>query len=159
MAVDSELAGQRHQIHRPQRTSGCVSYLSSRYGHSFRHGYGMRHIAMRGKRHIHSSDVSLTSHRDMAILSVTDTGCGIPAQEQTRIFERGYRTSAARNSTVPGTGLGLHFARCIAQAHGGDIEVISVPGQGSCFRVSLPLKTPPGAPAALNTEVHERTIN
>ena len=76
-----------------------------------------------------------------------------------RIFERGYRTSAARNSTVPGTGLGLHFARCIAQAHGGDIEVISVPGQGSCFRVSLPLKTPPGAPAALNTEVHERTIN
>ena len=104
-------------------------------------------------------DVSLTSHRDMAILSVTDTGCGIPAQEQTRIFERGYRTSAARNSTVPGTGLGLHFARCIAQAHGGDIEVLSVPGQGSCFRVSLPLKIPPGAPAALNTEVHERTIN
>jgi signal transduction histidine kinase len=104
-------------------------------------------------------DVALTSHRDMAILSVTDTGCGIPVQEQSRIFERGYRTSSARNSTVPGTGLGLHFARSIAQAHGGNIEVISVPGQGSCFRVSLPLKTSPGTPVPLNSEMHERTIN
>ncbi|HKT51751.1 MAG TPA: ATP-binding protein, partial [Candidatus Angelobacter sp.] len=84
-------------------------------------------------------DVALACHRDMAILSVKDTGCGIPVQEQGRIFERGYRTSSARNSAVPGTGLGLHFARSIAQAHGGNIEVISVPGQGSCFRVSLPL--------------------
>lgn len=104
-------------------------------------------------------DVSLTSHRDMAILSVTDTGCGIPVQEQGRIFERGYRTSSARSSTVPGTGLGLHFARSIAQAHGGNIEVISVPGQGSCFRVSLPLNTPAAAQPALNSEVHEGTIN
>jgi signal transduction histidine kinase len=104
-------------------------------------------------------DVSLTSHRDTAILSVTDTGCGIPAQEQTRIFERGYRTSSARNSTVPGTGLGLHFARSIAQAHGGTIEVISAPGQGSCFRVSLPLKAQPGAPPPQNSDIHERTIN
>lgn len=104
-------------------------------------------------------DVSLTSHRDMAILSVTDTGCGIPVQEQSRIFERGYRTPSARNSAVPGTGLGLHFARSIAQAHGGNIEVISVPGQGSSFRVSLPLKVSPAAPVPLNAELHERTIN
>jgi signal transduction histidine kinase len=104
-------------------------------------------------------DVALTSHRDMAVLSITDTGCGIPVQEQTRIFERGYRTSSTRNSSIPGTGLGLHFARSIAQAHGGSIEVISVPGQGSCFRVSLPLKAAPGASVALNSEVHERTIN
>lgn len=104
-------------------------------------------------------DVALACHRDMAILSVKDTGCGIPVQEQGRIFERGYRTSSARNSAVPGTGLGLHFARSIAQAHGGNIEVISVPGQGSCFRVSLPLNTPAGAQSALNSEIHERTIN
>ena len=104
-------------------------------------------------------DVALACHRDMAILSVKDTGCGIPVQEQGRIFERGYRTSSARNSAVPGTGLGLHFARSIAQAHGGNIEVISVPGQGSCFRVSLPLNTPAGAQSGLNSEIHERTIN
>ena len=60
---------------------------------------------------------------------------------------------------MPGTGLGLHFARSIAQAHGGNIEVISVPGQGSCFRVSLPLNTPAAAQPALNSEVHEGSIN
>lgn len=85
-------------------------------------------------------DVSLNAHNDVAILSISDTGCGIPVQEQTRIFERGYRANAARKSAIPGTGLGLHFARSIAQAHGGNIEVISIPGQGSCFRVSLPLQ-------------------
>jgi len=85
-------------------------------------------------------DVSLNAHNEVVILSISDTGCGIPVQEQTRIFERGYRANSTRKSAIPGTGLGLHFARSIAQAHGGNIEVISVPGQGSCFRVSLPLQ-------------------
>lgn len=85
-------------------------------------------------------DVSLTTHESWAVLSVSDTGCGIPAEEQTRIFERGYRSNRARSSLVPGTGLGLHFVRSIARAHGGEIQVTSTPGEGSCFRVSLPLK-------------------
>ncbi len=84
-------------------------------------------------------DVSLTSHNGRAMISISDTGQGIPADEQGRIFERGYRTQSARKSPVAGTGLGLHFAQAIAQAHGGDIEVASVSGHGSCFRVSLPL--------------------
>ncbi|HET9181360.1 MAG TPA: ATP-binding protein [Candidatus Angelobacter sp.] len=104
-------------------------------------------------------DVSLTSHDGRAILSISDTGCGIPAHEQTRIFERGYRTGSARRSAIPGTGLGLHFARSIAQAHGGSIEVISVPGHGSCFRVSLPLKSNSEIPVDLGHAVHERSIN
>lgn len=104
-------------------------------------------------------DVALSSHDGKAILSISDTGCGIPAHEQARIFERGYRTGSARRSAIPGTGLGLHFARCIAQAHGGTIEVISVPGHGSCFRVSLPLKSSPEAPVNLGHAVHEGSIN
>ena len=104
-------------------------------------------------------DVALSAHDGRAILSISDTGCGIPANEQTRIFERGYRTGSARRSAVPGTGLGLHFARCIAQAHGGTIEVISVPGHGSCFRVSLPLKDGPETPVSLGHAVHEGSIN
>jgi signal transduction histidine kinase len=104
-------------------------------------------------------DVALTSHGDQAIISVSDTGCGIPLQEQGRIFERGYRTSAARKSPVPGTGLGLHFALAIAVAHGGTIEVVSVPGNGSCFRVSLPLKNAPALEAPGEHELHEGSVH
>ncbi|HSM87330.1 MAG TPA: ATP-binding protein, partial [Candidatus Limnocylindrales bacterium] len=100
-------------------------------------------------------DVALTAHNNLAIVSVTDTGCGIAAEDQSRIFDRGYRTSLARASAVPGTGLGLHFARTIAHAHGGNIEVISAPGKGSCFRVSLPLS--PSLPAS--SVVAESCIN
>lgn len=84
-------------------------------------------------------DVILAVHHDVAIISVSDSGSGIVADDQAHIFERGYRAPSARKSKVPGTGLGLHFARGIAEAHGGRIEVGSTPGEGSCFRVSLPL--------------------
>jgi len=84
-------------------------------------------------------DVSLSVVNDMAMISISDTGSGIAGEEQKSIFDRGYRTAAARKSSVPGTGLGLHFARIIAEAHGGHIEVHSVPGEGSCFHVSLPI--------------------
>lgn len=86
-----------------------------------------------------SIDVILSVHNDVAIISITDTGSGVALEEQGHIFERGYRSTAARKSHVPGTGLGLHFARNIAEAHGGRIEVASSSGKGSCFRVSLPL--------------------
>jgi signal transduction histidine kinase len=89
-------------------------------------------------------DVVLSVHNDVAIISVSDTGSGVAIEEQTHIFERGYRSSAARKSQVPGTGLGLHFARNIAEAHGGRIEVASSSGSGSCFRVSLPLHAASG---------------
>ena len=86
-----------------------------------------------------SIDVILAVHNDVAIISITDTGSGVAIEEQGHIFERGYRSTAARKSHVPGTGLGLHFARNIAEAHGGRIEVASSSGKGACFRVSLPL--------------------
>jgi len=104
-------------------------------------------------------DVALTAHDGRALLSISDTGCGIPAHEQSRIFERGYRTGSARRSAIPGTGLGLHFARSIAQAHGGTIEVVSVPGHGSCFRVSLPLKSSSEDSCTLGHAVHESSVN
>lgn len=83
-------------------------------------------------------DVKLSAHGAAALLSVNDTGCGIAPEEQHKIFERGYRVTATSTS-VQGTGLGLHFARSIVRAHGGEIEITSQPGQGSSFLVSLPL--------------------
>lgn len=84
-------------------------------------------------------DVSLGVVNDVAMIAISDTGSGIASEEIRQIFDRGYRTVAARKSGVPGTGLGLHFARVITEAHGGQIEIHSVPGEGSCFHVSLPL--------------------
>ncbi|HZU31610.1 MAG TPA: ATP-binding protein [Candidatus Angelobacter sp.] len=105
-------------------------------------------------------DVSLAVHNEQAIITVTDTGSGIAAEEQTLVFERGYRTPAARKASVPGTGLGLHFARTITEAHGGQIEVTSVPGEGSCFRVTLPIIPVSSPPENLAAPVHrDASIN
>jgi signal transduction histidine kinase len=101
-------------------------------------------------------DVVLAVHNDTAIISVSDTGSGIDAEDQAHIFERGFRSLAARKSKVTGTGLGLHFAWGIAEAHGGRIEVASTSGQGSCFRVSLPL-LPAVAIDPLRSGVHRDT--
>lgn len=74
-----------------------------------------------------------------AVLSVSDTGIGIPLAAQERIFERFYRVDAARSREAGGTGLGLSIARHIVEAHGGRIWVDSEVGAGSKFSFSIPL--------------------
>ncbi len=82
----------------------------------------------------------------MLRVSVRDTGVGITAEELPRIFERFYKTDAARRSA--GSGLGLAIAKHIVQAHGGTIWAESTPGHGTTFSFTIPLATPPdGAPA------------
>ncbi len=73
-----------------------------------------------------------------AVVSVADTGPGIPPEDLPRLFERFYRVDKARSHAQGGTGLGLAIARTVARAHGGDIEVASRPGQGATFTVHLP---------------------
>jgi len=75
-----------------------------------------------------------------AILEVEDSGIGIAPAEQTRLFDRFYRTAAAGDMAIQGTGLGLAIAKAIAEAHGGTISVTSAVGQGSIFRVVLPAR-------------------
>jgi len=77
--------------------------------------------------------VSLTNHDRSATLAVKDTGIGISAEEQSRIFERFYRVNSDRSRKSGGTGLGLAIAQAIAQRHGSQIMVDSQPKQGSCF--------------------------
>jgi signal transduction histidine kinase len=73
----------------------------------------------------------------MAILSVTDPGVGIPADDMERIFERFQRAANVRS--IAGTGIGLSGVRRIVELHGGTISVESVEGKGSTFTVCLPL--------------------
>jgi two-component system, OmpR family, sensor histidine kinase KdpD len=69
-------------------------------------------------------------------VTVTDCGKGIPAQEQTRIFERLYRSPSVQNQ-IPGSGLGLSIAQNIVKAHHGELAVASRPGE-TTFRLTFP---------------------
>jgi two-component system, OmpR family, phosphate regulon sensor histidine kinase PhoR len=85
--------------------------------------------------------VSATTGARDAVVTVSDTGIGIPLADQERIFERFYRVDAARSREAGGTGLGLSIAKHIVDVHGGRIWVESQVGRGSDFSFSIPLAT------------------
>ena len=74
------------------------------------------------------------------IVRVRDTGMGIPAGEQEKIWDRLYRGDKSRSQR--GLGLGLSLVRAIVQAHGGRAEVKSQPGQGTDFTITIPAEAP-----------------
>ena len=92
-----------------------------------------------------------------AILSVTDTGNGISAEELPRIFDRFYRSDEARKSQASGHGLGLSIARIIVVAHGGRMKVRSKLGSGTTFSVLLPLSRE-ALPAAVEASDVQETV-
>ncbi|HEV2640858.1 MAG TPA: ATP-binding protein [Actinocrinis sp.] len=83
--------------------------------------------------------VAVRQEGELAEISVTDQGIGIPEQDLKRIFERFYRVDPARSRFTGGTGLGLSIVKHIAATHGGDVAVWSVEGAGSTFTLRLPL--------------------
>ncbi len=83
--------------------------------------------------------VAVRRQQDVAEISVTDQGIGIPARELDRIFERFYRVDPARSRATGGTGLGLAIVKHTAQNHGGEVTVWSVEDSGSTFTLRLPL--------------------
>ena len=70
-----------------------------------------------------------------AEIVVVDHGAGIPADCQARIFERFYRVDKDRSRALGGTGLGLAIVKHIAQLHGGEVTVVSKPGEGATFKL------------------------
>jgi len=75
----------------------------------------------------------------VAVLRVRDQGIGIPAEEQSRIFEKFVRGEAAKRACIKGTGIGLAMVKEIVQVHHGEVDLASEVGRGSTFRVRLPL--------------------
>jgi len=77
------------------------------------------------------------------VLTVADTGIGIPVADRDRIFERFFRTAIAKRQAIQGTGLGLTITQAIVAAHHGTITVEGDEGRGSTFTVRLPLRPAP----------------
>jgi len=82
---------------------------------------------------VHREDQSL-------VIAVTDHGVGIPRAEQDKIFEKFYRVENTLIHDTKGSGLGLSLVRHIMDAHGGRVELASTPGEGSTFRLILPIE-------------------
>ena len=93
-------------------------------------------------------ELRATSEDGTYTLDVTDTGPGIPAEAQARLFDRFYRARVERAKGDGGAGLGLAIARWIAESHGGTITLVRSDATGSSFRVVLPAARPTPAPAA-----------
>jgi len=92
-----------------------------------------------------SGSVSFTARRighDMEFV-ISDNGVGIPVDEQVRLFTRFFRSSASTRLATQGAGLGLVIVKQIVEAHGGNIGVVSAPGQGTTVTVHIPVGEDP----------------
>jgi adenylate cyclase len=87
-------------------------------------------VAVRGRR--------VRNGRDWIELSVSDTGIGMMAEQQAKLFEEFSQADATTAQRFGGTGLGLAITRKLARMMGGDVTVASEPGKGSVFTVRLP---------------------
>jgi signal transduction histidine kinase len=83
-------------------------------------------------------EISTQGKQDKQIVEITDYGPGIPADEQSQIFERFYRSPSIKKQ-IPGSGLGLSITEGIVRAHEGEVTVSSQPGH-TVFRITIPVR-------------------
>jgi len=100
--------------------------------------YNLCDNAVKYNRRNGSVSVTVKDQKDRAVVSVADTGIGIPAEHQERIFERFYRVDKSRSKELGGTGLGLSIVKHAAGLHHADIELHSVPDGGTTVTVTFP---------------------
>ncbi|MBM6990967.1 MAG: PAS domain S-box protein [Mobilibacterium timonense] len=95
------------------------------------------------KYNVEGGSVTINTSRDneKAVIEVADSGIGIPAEDQERVFERFYRVDKSRSKERGGTGLGLSIVKHATMDLGGEIELESAPGKGTTIRVRLPIIT------------------
>jgi PAS domain S-box-containing protein len=85
--------------------------------------------------------VGVREEGDQAVITVTDTGIGVPAHEMPRLFERFHRIENAKSRSNEGSGIGLALVRELIELHGGEITAESVAGAGTAFTIRLPFGT------------------
>ena len=101
-----------------------------------------------------SVEITVVRREREAVVTVRDTGIGIPAEYQSRIFERFFRVDKSRSKASGGTGLGLSIVKHIAQYHNAAIELRSAPGRGTAVSVVFPLR-----PAEMELRAAECSLN
>ena len=103
--------------------------------------------------------VALREEDGAAVLTVSDTGIGIPEHELPRLFDRFHRVHGARSRTHEGSGIGLALVEELVALHGGTVTVSSVPGEGASFTVRVPLGSDhlPADQVSAGTGLAERT--
>jgi two-component system phosphate regulon sensor histidine kinase PhoR len=82
--------------------------------------------------------VEIKNENEFAILTITDTGIGIPAEHQERIFERFYRVDKSHSKEIGGTGLGLSIVKHAAKLHNAEIELHSIVNKGTEITIKFP---------------------
>ena len=102
--------------------------------------YNLTDNAIKYNRPGGSVTVTVSRQKDEAVLTVNDTGIGIPEGEQDRIFERFYRVDKSRSKEVGGTGLGLSIVKHAAFLHKAAIDVTSQLGAGTTIQVRFPIQ-------------------
>jgi signal transduction histidine kinase len=83
--------------------------------------------------------VALSGLDSRVVLEVSDTGIGIPPEQLSKIFQRFYQVDGSSKRRFGGVGLGLALVKEIVESHEGTVEVASVEGQGTAFRITLPV--------------------
>lgn len=84
--------------------------------------------------------VTIGSNADAAVVTVSDSGIGIPEHELPKVFEKFYQIDPNHTGQIPGFGLGLFYARDLIRHHGGSVSLASEPGSGTTVTISLPLQ-------------------
>lgn len=85
--------------------------------------------------------VKVTVNEEFAVVSVADTGIGIPEADQSRVFERFYRVDKSRSKAVGGTGLGLSIVKHGAELHHAEVSLESTEGEGTTITMTFPLQS------------------
>ena len=83
--------------------------------------------------------LEVDEQRRSAVISVADTGLGIPESDLEAVFGRFFRTAVVQEHAIQGSGLGLAIVKTIVESHEGRVDVRSAPGEGATFTITLPL--------------------